>query len=254
MNFKLLSLVAFSAFLFTSCNFQKKAKKSDVADSHTSQISLDWAGTYYGVLPCASCPGIETELTLTEDLNYSIEGKYLGNDEYEFSNNGVFSWSGNKIELEGMDENDSPWIYKVEENRIRRLDLNGDEITGDLASHYVLTKNGNPAVEDRRWQLVELNGAKVEGDPETHFIIFHSKEQRIQAKADCNELQFEYTIRNGLQLITEPGLSTMMACPGDLEQKLVETITLADNLSVSENSLTLNKGRMAPLARFELVE
>lgn len=254
MNFKLLSFVAFTALLLTSCNFQKKAKQSNVPDAHTSQISLDWAGTYYGVLPCASCPGIETELTLTEDLNYSLEGKYLGEDEDTFSYEGVFSWNGNNIELEGIDEEASSWIYKVEENRIRQLDLNGDEVTGELASHYLLTKNGNPEVEDRRWKLVELDGEAVEGDPETHFIIFHSKEQRIQAKADCNELQFNYSIRNGLQLITEPGLSTMMACPGDLEQRLVEAITLADNLSVNENTLTLNKARMMPLARFELVE
>lgn len=254
MRYKLILIVASTALLFTACNFKKKTKQSETPDHHTSEISLDWAGTYYGVMPCASCPGIEIELTLTEDLNYSMEEKYLGEDGYEVASEGVFSWNGNNIKLEGMDKKNSPWLFKVEENRIRRLDTNGEEITSELANHYILTKNGNPEVEDVRWKLIELNGKIVEGDAETHFIIFHSNEHRIQAKADCNELQFNYSIRNGLQLITEPGISTLMACPDDLEQKFIEAITLADNISVGDNYLTLNKGRMAPLAKFELVE
>ncbi|MFU8831928.1 MAG: copper resistance protein NlpE N-terminal domain-containing protein, partial [Wenzhouxiangella sp.] len=35
------------------------------ADS--SRLSLDWVGTYSGVVPCASCPGIETSITLNDD-------------------------------------------------------------------------------------------------------------------------------------------------------------------------------------------
>ena len=39
---------------------------------------LDWSGTYSGIMPCASCEGIETELHLGEDLTYTLITKYLG--------------------------------------------------------------------------------------------------------------------------------------------------------------------------------
>ncbi len=42
------------------------------ADMHTSQNSLDWAGVYEGVLPCADCPGIQTRLTLSRDETYEL--------------------------------------------------------------------------------------------------------------------------------------------------------------------------------------
>ena len=35
--------------------------------AHNSRNSLDWAGIYEGVLPCADCPGIQTRLTLSRD-------------------------------------------------------------------------------------------------------------------------------------------------------------------------------------------
>ena len=46
-------------------------------DSHTSQQSLDWAGAYEGVLPCADCPGIRTRLTLTPGGGYELSTQYL---------------------------------------------------------------------------------------------------------------------------------------------------------------------------------
>ncbi|MFD2786757.1 META domain-containing protein [Hymenobacter rubripertinctus] len=115
-------------------------------------------------------------------------------------------------------------------------------------------EKGNPAAEDKRWQLIELYGQPVAGRADTHYLIFHSKEGRLEAKADCNVLLSDYTIRNTYQLQIKPGISTRMACPGNLEQELSRALAEADNLSVSAISLSLNKARMAPLARFELAK
>ncbi|HSH50375.1 MAG TPA: copper resistance protein NlpE N-terminal domain-containing protein, partial [Bacteroidales bacterium] len=59
--YKVLSICLFSLFLIC-CNFFKKESGAEdyPPDMHTSEISLDWQGTYKGVLPCADCPGIET--------------------------------------------------------------------------------------------------------------------------------------------------------------------------------------------------
>lgn len=249
MNLKLTSAAFLIGLLFASCNLVKSTGKN----SHTSQNSLDWQGVYYGVTPCASCPGIETELTLTNDLNYNLTQKYI-DSEVKNSVMGKFSWEGNLIKLEGIKDHEAPSRYKVEEGKIRQLDMNGKEITGKLANNYVLTKNGNPSVEDKRWKLIELFGKPVNGDAKTHYIIFHSKDGRIEAKANCNVIINNYKIKNQYQLSITAGITTLMACPDNLEQELVKALAQADNLSVSETNLSLNKARMAPLARFELVK
>ena len=38
-----------------------------IDSTHNAQNSLDWNGTYKGVLPCADCAGIEKEITLYKD-------------------------------------------------------------------------------------------------------------------------------------------------------------------------------------------
>ncbi len=221
--FKLTLLAAIALFVAASCTGNKKSNEStdtDVVDMHTSEISLDWAGTYSGVLPCASCEGIETELTLNQDGTYKL-----------YTN------------------------YRVEENQVRHLDLEGNAIEGDLETFYILTKEGNPVVEDQRWELVELNGKAVEGDAETHYIIFHSADNRLEAKADCNVLQYNYRIKHQMMLEMEQGLSTLMACPeGSIEDEYREVLNTVDNLSCDGETLTLNKARMAPLAVFKLAQ
>jgi len=66
-----------------------------------SRNSIDWEGTYTGVLPCADCEGIETVIKLSKDLTYSMTSKYIGKSSKTFEGKGSFSWSkeGNKIKL-----------------------------------------------------------------------------------------------------------------------------------------------------------
>lgn len=223
-------------------------------DNHTAQNSLDWQGSYYGVLPCASCEGIETELTINEDLTYTLVSTYLGKPmEITDSLAGSFVWEGNNIKLLGITEGSASPFYKVEENRIRHLDLNGEQITGELENAYILRKLGNPLVEDIRWQLVELNGKVIEGSPESHFILFHSKERRVEARANCNYLSLPYKIIDSYRVEFGGGISTMMACPDNTEAEFLAVLGEVDNLSVNDSTLTLNKARMAPLAQFKRV-
>jgi uncharacterized lipoprotein NlpE involved in copper resistance len=107
-----------------------------------SQTSLDWAGTYFNTLPCASCEGIETWVTLKQDGTFELKTNYLGlNDAREEIFTGNFSWdkSGGSIQLEGL-IGGAPGKYKVGENQIWHLDQDGNQIEGALADRYILKK------------------------------------------------------------------------------------------------------------------
>lgn len=114
--------------------------QSPTADN--SQNSLDWSGTYRGVLPCADCKGIETALVLTEDLNFRVERTYLGKSEEVFKEQGDFEWdtSGGRIHLLINDEDKALNHYLVGENQLIKLDINGKRIEGKLADMYALKK------------------------------------------------------------------------------------------------------------------
>ncbi len=61
---------------------------------HTSQNSVDWAGTYKGVIPCADCPGIETTVVLNDDLTFKYTGVYQERDS-KIEDAGKFMWHDN---------------------------------------------------------------------------------------------------------------------------------------------------------------
>lgn len=107
-----------------------------------SQNSADWPGTYFATLPCASCEGIETWVTLNPDGSFVLKTHHMGlNDDREEIYTGKFTWddSGSIVTLNGL-IGGAPGKYKVGENRIWHLDRDGKQIQGDLADRYILTK------------------------------------------------------------------------------------------------------------------
>ena len=64
--------------------------------------SLDWAGTYEGVLPCADCPGIKTRLVLHNDGRFDLSTQYLDRQVAPQTASGRFSWNsaGSSITLD----------------------------------------------------------------------------------------------------------------------------------------------------------
>ncbi|MGI2201437.1 copper resistance protein NlpE [Shewanella baltica] len=145
---KSLCYIALLALFTTACSEASKENTAvntaqvqteaatTVPVGDTSQNSLDWAGSYEGVLPCASCEGIQTLITLQADNSFVQETVYLGKDEKIFKLIGKAVWDdkGQKITL------DDGTQYLVGENQLIMLDTEGKRITGDLAANYVLKK------------------------------------------------------------------------------------------------------------------
>ena len=246
----------------------------DVIDYHTTKISLDYVGSYKGITPCADCEGIETTLFLTDEFNYVLQTKYLGKKEAAVNEQkGTYSWNeaGNTVILSGI--KNGPSQYFVGENYVTQLDREGNKITGDLADKYILKKQtvsdnlpppaAKEEVRDSRiefikWKLVELKGQPIAKSTNASKEMFLQlvKENRYAAYAGCNNMMGGYELNeNTLRIKFTKGASTMMACPDmETEQAFAKMLEMVDNYSINGNQMTLNKARMAPLARFEAMK
>lgn len=144
-----LLIIGVALLFLSGCELKEKLEnkpQEPAIDSQTdagqdnSSTSLDWVGTYKGILPCADCEGIETVITIKEDMTYAIKSKYLGKDEMVYEQKGDFLWNeeGNTIILN--EKNRTLRQFLVGENYLLQLDLKGNKITGELADKYFLHK------------------------------------------------------------------------------------------------------------------
>lgn len=123
-------------------NYEDEAEEyRHVGDN--SEVSLDWAGTYEGVLPCADCEGVETVLVIESDGSYELTSNYLTqkSDETEFKDRGMIKWdeSGSNVTLISTLDTERRQ-FKVGENQLFYLDEEGNVIEGELAENYILRK------------------------------------------------------------------------------------------------------------------
>ena len=239
----------------TSLSPAKEMKDPDGA--HTSQNSLDWEGTYRGVLPCSDCTGIQSTITLKKDGTFVLKTKYLGKSDSVFEDSGKFSWNeqGNVVTLTPALKG-SPTQYFVGEGHLNQLDAKGTEASGARANRYILTKS-NYEILEKYWKLIELNGRAIAIDStffkEPH-IILKDGGSRVTGNGGCNNISGEYQLENMNRISFSKMISTKMACPRmELEGEFLEMLQKVDNFNVTGDMLILNKARMAPLARFKVV-
>lgn len=138
-------MILAAALTLAACggNPQKKTISEKIKDDavkvdmHDAESSLDYQGTYTGTFPAADCPGIDMRLVLKQDGTYGLHMKYIDRDS-EFDEKGSYKVKGNLLTLTSMDGQSE--YYKVEENRLRKLDADKQPVTGALAENYVLKK------------------------------------------------------------------------------------------------------------------
>lgn len=256
---KNLLLLIIVLFTITACtnkrNIVSENNTTIKTECITEKNTPSWATTYMGNLPCASCERIETWLTLNEDLSFRMIKIYHKNNQTKSDTlSGSFSWEQNNVRLNSTNSNAKSMLFSIEENAVRQLTIEGKKINGELASHYVLHKTGNAQIENKRWQIIEIFGEEVKGSPETHYLIFHSKDNRLEAKGNCNIMLRNYSITNQFRITINQGITTMMACPDNFESELIKVLDMADNISFTNETLSLNKARMAPLMRLKLIK
>ncbi|WP_270089622.1 copper resistance protein NlpE [Sphingobacterium sp. SYP-B4668] len=112
---------------------QNIAQQNGVATSGSEVL-----GNYRGVLPCTDCQGIETILQIKADKSYRLSTKYLGKSDENFIKAGRWKIHASTLSLEGID-----YKFKIFEDHLGQLDLSGNDMRGDLADQYLLSKIEN---------------------------------------------------------------------------------------------------------------
>lgn len=222
-------------------------KAVEVADN--SRSSLDWQGTYYGVLPCADCAGIATTVTLHEDGSYNSKQRYLGKTDTVLRTDGAFSWDGKgaSVTLQG----DDAARYQVGENQLIRLKTDGTRVEGALAPFYVLKRAPLPLV-DTRWELLELDGVSDVSAAPTPYVVFE-EDGRVNGFDACNNLMGSYSQDKATAALQLESLaSTRRFCEGQMQlgDALGKALASTKSYSIDGGELMLQSADGLVLARF----
>ena len=131
------------------------------------------------------------------------------------------------------------------------------DTTVAMVATPALTAVGN-GIAGKKWKLIELMGKPVADsiNGREPFIMFKMEDSSYAANGGCNGLGGKFIIdEEKLRIQFKQGMSTMMACPDmTVEEGLKKVFSSADNYTVDDSLLSLNKARMAPLARFRAIQ
>ncbi len=223
---------------------------------HNSKNSLDWMGTYSGILPCADCMGIQTTLTLNENYTFEKSFIYLGKSTKVQYQKGSFTWLEEGGSISIIDLNDVSKTYKVEENQLRLLDLKGNKIEGNLEEDYLLVKSQSPIV-NKYWKPVEIMGQKVNESEniksEPHLILRSGG--KFSGTGGCNSMFGGFSIirKNGITF-SNIAMTERECSYEHFDDNLVEALTMSRQfIMVDAEHMQLIVGKRAPLAKFEAI-
>ncbi len=149
---KIISAITFalSVFIFISCHESGKSSQSateqpTTADSiyatrHDSSSNSSFDGVYTGVLPCADCKGLDTEIAINKDNTYVKRTRHIGKSATIYGVKGTFTWNSEHTIILLSDIKEGPNQYLTGDYTLTQLDMAGKKITGNLADQYVLKK------------------------------------------------------------------------------------------------------------------
>lgn len=138
---KIMTYARLPLFLLCLClaNCASKQQTNVPDPAHNAQNSLDWIGTYEGVLPCVDCEGIETKIQLKKDFTYNLTLQYIGRVQ-NYQESGSWKWKADGTIIELGSNPHMPQLYFVGENTLTQLDGQGQKILGETSSLYILQK------------------------------------------------------------------------------------------------------------------
>lgn len=120
--------------LTAACSHSPNSTQATVAEavpleaaSNPTPEVVDWDGRWSGVIPCASCPGIEVDLTFKNNGTYRMRTEYQDREGGPFMSEGKLSWdeATRVLTLHAEDEDRDQQILFIGEGEAMYLDLDG---------------------------------------------------------------------------------------------------------------------------------
>lgn len=258
MKIKLI-IVVFVAAVFTLSSWKNpKSNSSDAMEPGSDGTEMSWAGTYRGTLPCASCEGMQTELTLNKNKSYDLIIRYLGKKDATraFTNKFTINKEGTSITLGGLKEEAQPTQYLIGENELTQLDLTGKKTEGDLAAKYVLLK-GKPSVEEKYWKLIQLHGSEVTpeaGNRREPNLMLKAEGNRVTGSGGCNTFSGNYELNDENGIAFTKVIATQMECTSmETEPKFLRILSIVNKYRISGDTLILSEGTNPPSVKLVAV-
>jgi len=117
--------------------------------------------------------------------------------------------------------------------------------------------NTNAELTETYWKLTELMGEPIvhaTGTETEMHLVFKKEGNMVNGNAGCNSFRGTYTLLKGSRLSFSQLAGTRMACINtEKEAAFMELLQKVDNYTIQGKILSLNKARMATLAKFEAV-
>ena len=112
-------------------------------------------------------------------------------------------------------------------------------------------------ITEKYWKLIELRGQAISSTHkrlrEEHFIL-KTHNTKVIGNGGCNSFTGNYELLSGNRIRFSNLASTMMACVNSsYEQEFLRMFESVDSYTLKGDTLSLSKARMAPSAKFKLV-
>lgn len=140
--------IASLALVMTACGDsaekENNATEIPVPDTPATQPPVEYqrviTAAYAGLIPCADCDGVETNVTLFSDTTFELRIAYIGKNPKDTAGlnktiNGKFMMHSDTVHLEGAESR-----YLKSDTALFQLDKTGRIMTGKKAEKYVLKK------------------------------------------------------------------------------------------------------------------
>lgn len=132
----------------------------------------------------------------------------------------------------------------------------GKKSNSDNSETTTDSTNEVASIENTKWVITTLEGKDTSGwekDGQVIYFTLNPEGNRVNGYSGCNTFMGTYKIDQGNRISFSQMASTRMACPADdiNESEILSIFENADNFTVSDGKLSLNKAKRAPLAVFK---
>jgi heat shock protein HslJ len=95
-----------------------------------------------------------------------------------------------------------------------------------------------------KYTIFEVNGENLKGrdfGKKTPMMLLDNEKMNYSTHIGCNQINGKYTLKeNSIKFL--PGISTMMACPDNLESNYLKALNEVDNYKIENFMLKMYKG------------